>query len=263
MHDLRASALSLSALVKIVVGCVLLAILGGAVWQAGPRLAAKWQGVYLSKEGKPNIARRRILYRLDAQKSILFRFGKPVKLARVLTNPTVNRITATPGKEWIYAVRAELLASDGRVVAAHIIYARCGLFTRKGTRVGAYRFYKGNKDAVATADEIRLASDEAFTALRLTSAAADPDILSVDVRIFERRPIIEVNRQAAFTKLSPDDKNRLAQANAFPSEMLTPLEKANAALNQWRPVGPVGVEGRDYNMRILYENARPVEEASE
>ena len=39
-------------------------------------------------------------------------------------------------------------------------------------------------------------------------------------------------------------------------------ELANLAGNLWRPVGPVGIEGRDYDALVIYEADRADEEAA-
>lgn len=202
---------------------------------------------------QPQIARRNIVYRLESDQPIFFRFSQPVTLARIVTTPTVGPGQADPGETWTYAFKIELLDESERVIETRQLFARAGMFERDGKQIGPYRFFRSRDDIPAVGDEVRIASKRSFAAVRLLATVADRDVLAVTVRVWERQPLLAIAADTAFARYSPDDRRRLTLPNAFPAEMLTAEERRNIAINQWKPVGPVGVVGRDYRMDILYE----------
>ena len=93
--------------------------------------------------------------------------------------------------------------------------------------------------------------ESAVPAARVEVEALDTDsaMLGVDLRLYEQQPAL------AFRRLSRREQRKLAAANAFPIDMLTREEMSYLARNHWRPVGPQGIEGRDYEAFVLYESS--------
>lgn len=201
------------------------------------------------------ISRRLIVYRLDGVRPTVFRFSQPVRQTRLVVQPIIAAGAAQPGEGWRYAIRLELLDGAGQVISAQLIYSRTTLYAIDGHRRGPFRFYRGQGELVAPPDETRIASAVPFAAIRLLAGAGDPDVIAMDARVSERRPLIASAAASAFIRFSPDDRARLAAPNAFPPEFLTQDERSNIAINQWRPVGPTGIDGRDYVSKVLYEEA--------
>ncbi len=199
------------------------------------------------------ISRRLIVYRLDSVRPTVFRFTQPVRQTRLVIQPIIAAGAAQPGEGWRYAIRLELLDSAGQVVSTQLIYSRTTLYAIDGHRRGPFRFYRGQGELVAPPDETRIASAVPFAAVRLLAGAGDPDVIAMDARVSERRPLIASVAASAFLRFSSDDRARLAGPNAFPPELLTQDERTNIAINQWRPVGPTGIDGRDYVTKVLHE----------
>ncbi|MEQ1494354.1 MAG: hypothetical protein ABL912_01150 [Novosphingobium sp.] len=199
------------------------------------------------------IARRVIAYRLDRVRPTVFRFSQPVSATRILTQPILAQGSAAPGKAWSYSVRVELLDERGGIVSVHEVYSRSVLFESSGKRRGPVQYYRGSDDQVATADEVRIAADRPISAIRVVAGTVDPGVIAIDIRVGERRPLTSAAADSAFVRFNPEDRARLAAANAFPPELLTRQERSAIAVNQWRPIGPVGIDRRDYQMMVLYE----------
>jgi hypothetical protein len=199
------------------------------------------------------ITRRLIVYQLDPVRQTTFRFTQPVRQARIITHPILKAGRVERGQSWAYAIRVELLDGLGQVVDRHEIHSRTTPLEADGRRRGPQRFYRGSRDRVAPQDEVRIASTLPFAAIRLTSAEFGRDVVAIDARVSERRPLLNLTADSAFLRYSQDDRKRLASPNALPPEVLTPAERSSIAINQWRPVGPTGIDGRDHWMRVLYE----------
>lgn len=242
------------------------ALLGGLALAAGK---LGWSYEHLERgqaaqggEGA-KISRRLIVYRLDPVRQTTFRFSQPVRQARIITHPILAAGSAGNGESHAYAIRAELLDGQGLVVAKREIYAQTALLRPDGSRRGPHRFYRGSGELIALSDEVRIGSVQPFSAIRLIAADRAPDLVAVDVRVSERRPLLTSAAATAFVRYSADDKARLASPNAFPPELLTAAERSNIAINQWRPVGPTGIDGRDYRMRVLFEEASEPDDSDE
>lgn len=241
----------------------LLGALGVAASQRGwnvDRLGRREAG---QSEAGATIARRLIVYRLDPERQTTFRFTQPVRQARIITNPILAPESADKRKSRAYAIRVELLDGQGRVVAQREIHSRTALLDLAGRRRGPYRFYRGSSEVVAPSDEVRIASVQPFSVIRLIAAENAADLVAIDVRVSERRPLLTSTASTAFVRYSQGDKARLAAPNAFPPELLTAAERANIAINQWRPVGPTGIDGRDHRMRVLYEEVPAPDDSDE
>jgi hypothetical protein len=255
--------ISLSLAVRVLVAAAALAGLAVAGSQLG--LGADRLSRHQAAQGGEGakITRRLIIYRLDPVRPTTFRFTQPVRQTRIITHPILAAGSAGKGESWAYAVRAELLDGQGQVIAQREIYSRTTLLSPDGSRRGPYRFYRGSTELIALSDEVRLAAVQPFSAIRLTAAKLGPDLVAIDVRVSERRPLLTTAAATAFARYNPDDKARLASPNAFPAELLAAAERSSIAINQWRPVGPTGIDGRDYRMRVLYEEADTPESSDE
>jgi hypothetical protein len=245
------SLISLSMAGRILLGLAILAGLAAAADQLSLR-RTRQSGAGQQAE-IADIARRMLVYRLEPARWTTFRFTNPVRQARIISHPILAAGTADPGESWTYAVRVELLDGNGQVIVKRDIYSRTILYDRGGRLRVPLRQYRGSSELVAPSDEVRIAAARPFSAIRLLAAERDPDVVAVDVRVSERRPLLTSTAALAFLRYSQKDKARLASPGAFPHELLTPDERSNIAINQWRPVGPVGIDGREYRMRALYE----------
>jgi hypothetical protein len=255
--------ISLSLVGRTLAAATLLGAIAAAASQFGisPDRIGPLQTRQSSEDAE--ITRRIIVYRLDPVRPTTFRFTQPTRQVRLISHPILAAGSAGKGESWAYALQAELLDGQGRVIARREIYSRTTLLRPDGTRRGPLRFYRGSNELIALADEVRIAAAQPFSAIRLTAARLSADLVAVDVRMSERRPLLASAAASAFARYSSGDQARLAAPNGFPSELLTPAERSNIAINQWRPVGPTGIDGRDYRMLVLYEEADTPESSDE
>lgn len=249
----RAAALSLSELGDLLKLLVLAGILIGFALTAGQRMLPWLLTSQPRKASEISIARRVISYRLDPSRATVFRLSQPIKQVRLITFPIIAPGQALPGQGWTYGIQAELLDASGKIVAKRPIYTFSFLFGKDGHHRGPWQYYRGRDELVGLSNEVRLTAAEPFSAVRLLTGSTDRGVIGVDARVYERRPLIDSAARSAFVRFSPSERKRLSRSNSFPTEMLTADERFNIAINQWRPVGPAGIDGRDYNMGVLYE----------
>lgn len=245
--------LSLSGLGRGLLLLVLAGLAALLAWHFAPRFRGLADQVAVAGQGQQRVAWRVITYRLDPVRPTVFRFSQPLAELRIISQPVVAPQSVAPGKHWIYSVEVELLDSAANVIGTQTIHARSMVLEADGTRRGPVRYYRGRPEAVAPADEFHLAGDRPVAAIRVRAGQADQGVVAIDLRISEQRPLIESAAESAFARYSPADRQRLAAASAFPPEMLSREERMAIARSQWRPIGPIGIEGRDYTSNVLYE----------
>ena len=52
--------------------------------------------------------------------------------------------------------------------------------------------------------------------------------------------------------MSQEQRTRLAKSSIYPEFLLSDAEKVNLLNHQWHGIGPLGIEGTDYQTQTLY-----------
>jgi hypothetical protein len=203
------------------------------------------------------VSRRLITYRLPPRTSVTFSFSRPLSLFRVLSCVSLASGVKETATGWVYGYQVEMLDANGNVMGKRNIYSRTVVHDREFQEEEKIRFFRGAETAITLDDNALIAAERPVAAIRLSRLASDPGVATIDVRVYERRPFIGSTALAAFRRRSPEEQAELSRANAFPADLLTEAEMSNIAQNQWRPVGPVGIEGNDYKMLVMYEYTKP------
>lgn len=225
----------------------------------GPELADYLAGARGSTVGDTRIASRSIVYRLNADHPVEFTFSQPVDLLKVIAQPAVDQALHDKAGGVVYGFRVDLLDGEGQLIKQHDVYLHADspdATYASGTR---WRFFRNRPELVAAQDEVLVASDPRAASVHFTALPSDDGVLAIDVRVYEQRPFLGQQAIDAFRRRSAAEQADLAAANAFPPDMLTAQEMNNIGRNQWRPVGPGGIAGRDYLALVLYEGSKPSE----
>ncbi|MDJ0840332.1 MAG: hypothetical protein QNK37_27730 [Acidobacteriota bacterium] len=98
-----------------------------------------------------------------------------------------------------------------------------------------------------------LPGQAAQLALRLESA--DAPLTTIAARVYVPDTNTDVSASEIWQSLSRRERRQLLAENAL--GRLDEAERENLLRNRYRPVGPVGMEGRDYRSRRLYTHPDP------
>jgi hypothetical protein len=202
------------------------------------------------------VSRRVITYRLNPDKPVSFAFSKPVTLFRLLSSAALAPGETERENGWVYGFRVEMLDAGGKKIGTHDVHSRSVIRDRLNLEEDRVRFYRADTTAITLDDNTIIASETPVASIRVLPLPYGAGVAGIDVRAYERRPFIGTAALAAFRRRSPEEQAELARANAFTADLLTEEEMMNIARNQWRPIGPLGIEGEDYKMLVMYENAR-------
>lgn len=210
---------------------------------------------------EPN-TRSLLSYRLDGERWTTFDVDPPDGQVRLRSSALLPAaaIEAEPGTlDLRYALEYEILDALGRVLAGQPAYFEASLPLQQGAggqpearlRVpGAEPRVAASSQALVLdlrpwpqADQIRL---------RLREAAAPLSGVVVGVYVHER-----IGPRAAlreWLRRSFGQREQLADPLVYPPGLLDREDRVRLVANDWRAVGPLGVEGRDYAVeRILYD----------
>ena len=199
------------------------------------------------------ISDRSLAYRVPQDRPLVFAFSQPVQLAKILVHPAVGEADRNRARGFTYGVRVRWFDAAGAELASYDQYLQADAPDEVFASGENWRFFRTRPELIAEQDQIITESPVPAARLQIEVIDADPGIIGVDLRLYERRPFLGTNSIATFERLSDEDKEWYAEANAFPAAMLSREEKYYLGVNAWRPVGPVGIAGRDYEGLVLYE----------
>jgi hypothetical protein len=249
--------LSLSLLTQLLVLVLVAAPLAWVSWQFSATLTRYFTIAQATTGYDLRVSKRLIIYRLRDEGSVTFAFSRPLTLFRVLSCATLAPGAADKESSWAYGYRVETIDSKGNIIATHDIHSRTVVRDRENQEMEKIRFFRGTAANITLDDNALITSKTPVAMVRLSRLPSDPGIIGIDARVYERRPFIGSSALADFRRRSPDEKAELSHSNSFPADLLTSEEMSNIARNQWRPIGPVGIEGQDYTMHVMYEQSRP------
>ncbi len=249
--------ISLSTLGQLLIFAIVAVPLAWAITIFAPKAANYLLTAKATTGYDLRVSRRLITYRLTPKKPVSFSFSKPLTLFRILSSAELTRGETERENGWVYGYVVEMLDTNGKIIGTHNIYSRSVIRDRLNLEEDRNRFYRGRTPSITLDDNAIISSEKPVASVRILPLPYGPGVAGIDIRVYERRPLISSNALAAFRRRSPDEQSDLARANAFPPELITEEEMINISKNQWRPVGPLGIEGQDYKMLVLYESKYP------
>lgn len=201
------------------------------------------------------ISKRSITFRIPGDTGVTFAFSQPVTKAKILVHPSVDDELRDLDRGFVYGLRMRWIGADGTELGVQEAYLQADSPDDVFESGQVWRFFRTGAELVAEQDSVIVESVQPATWLEVEAFDLDPGIVGIDVRVFEQRAYIGNQPLLIFGRLSDDSKALLTEPNAFPVDMLTEQERLHLGRNFWRPVGPLGIDGRDYTKLVLYEAA--------
>jgi hypothetical protein len=202
------------------------------------------------------ISKRSIAYRIPQDGKLVFAFSQARSTAKILVAPSVGEEVRALEEGFVYGIRVRWIGSEDQILSSHDVYLQADSPDTVYTSGEKWRFFRTRPELVAEQDQLLVESPEPAARLELEGFDIDGGIVGIDVRVFEQRTYLGNQSLAAFRRLSDDTRAVLAAPNAFPADMLSEEEEFYLGKNHWRALGPVGRNGRDYTMLVLYEALR-------
>lgn len=240
-----------------------LGLLGWGAWLLWPTLESAWQRFDVRGQSNPGLGRLEkatpgIAYQLDKERWLEFPVSGQDHRFKVVSNANLKAdLGAQPATEWLYALRYQLTASTGQVLQEGIYYHR--------TTVTWYQLPNNPQPVTAAfypdpplvpADGRLLmidASDiHSIASLRLQLAESAPGIESVMVRAYSREHLFDPPGSYRWQRVVRRLRENLAEASVYGPDLLRSSEQKQLLRQRWSPLGPLGIEGRDYHRQRFY-----------
>ncbi|NOQ34597.1 MAG: hypothetical protein GQ569_01715 [Methylococcaceae bacterium] len=215
-------------------------------------------------------AATRIVYPLNNKDWIAFPIPEGSNKVRMISNAHIAKIKHIPPDSiWRYSLNYQLLAADGSLLEENVYHQRTRLTVYKNVKKGrnfsnfypndkeeSYyaNFYASDKDIVLDGRVIHLSlhTIKKVASIRVRLNDFQADIKGVAVRVYAPVKISSHRVKKLWGRLSLDEKEALAKGSVFPASLLSEYEKINLLKNQWQPLGPLGIETKDYESKTLY-----------
>lgn len=248
--------MSLSFLTRQIVFLAALTLVAVGGWQFGPTLASYLAEAQSSTTLDADIDDRSIVYRMRSDRPLEFASSQPIDVVRGLVQASVARDQRARVEGFVYSIEVTLFGIDGALLDQHVVALHSDAPDFVFATGETWRFFRDRPELAAGMDEIVVEASAPIGRSQWRLVDADPAVRAVDIRVYERRPLLASQALTNFHRRSAEEQEMLALGNAFPPDMMTGEEMAYAAINMWRPLGPAGIAGRDYEALVLYEGTR-------
>jgi len=199
-----------------------------------------------------------LCYQIDLDKWTPFTLDERYRRIRVLSNASF-KADFYPEQEqrfW-YRLHYQILDKDQQVLKDQKYYHHTGLTRYLDPETQSTvdtRFYNDQSLKPGDISSIVMNLDLNMNAyyIRFKLAEKDINMQEVIVRVYQEEKTSPQKLGYLWNRLSHDDKKALAKGNVYPHHLMVDQEIHHVLYKKWRPLGPTGVEGRDYHIRRLY-----------
>ncbi len=241
---------------------VFLLLLGLAAFKAAGFSAEQLANFFAKDESSDTArlseAKGSVGYVLDENRWTLFALPRDFEsiLARVAPNFKAP-FAPEPGRRYPFQLRYQVLDRNRKVLTdkIHHLNGDLSLYEDEtGENRTSSKFYIGRTlvpgDVRSIFVDMPAASGAAY--IRFKTEQKDTAIKDAILWAFHPAPASGANAAYAWTRSTEEKKDRLARGSVYPHELLSDFEKRNLLNSQWDPLGPVGIENKDYFSRRVY-----------
>lgn len=186
------------------------------------------------------------------QQPTTFVFSRPQERVRLLTNAELRPGAHDPR----YGILVEALDQEGAVVWSRSIFVRSiPLFVRREQgRLRPHAFLAGEGALQPSAADATLIDfGRPVAAIRVSGRERDRGAGRIFARVQEQRPISERQLAIGWQRLSEAEHAQLTAGNPLGPVLTSAAERRRLLAERWYPVGPAGIEDRDYVQIMIYE----------
>lgn len=216
----------------------------------------------LTIQGREELINSSLVYHLSTDKWVTFNIPDNSQQLRLISNlnikrPAIQKTTAPELEQrWQYAVHYQLLDKQNHVLTEQYYHKNTSL-TRYQDEQGQqfYGNYYYDSDLIPLDGRLAMLSLKAFPTavkIRLKLDTLEPQVVDAVLRIYVPAQIAEHRIGTLWLRMNDKQKQALANDTVYPDTLLKENEKLNLLRHQWRPLGPQGIMGRDYQSLTLY-----------
>ena len=195
---------------------------------------------------------RQPVFQVDAARPLIFPISRDDTFARVVCHADIDALQKEKVRENPFVIMVEALDANGRLLKSIPYTFKAALSQEQMDPQSQVFFYEDSPDVPTLRHviEINLKSIKPKT-LRLKLVSKDPLIKSVWATVLEPNTQADRTLLSSWYRLPESYQLSLSRGGVFPASSLNNTQRENLIHNRGRPIGPWGVEGRDYVQNIL------------
>lgn len=225
------------------------------LWQGGQAWVQRYKtGGMQQSSGSVSSS---IVYPVKPGEWLTFNIPEGSQHLRIISNAHIRKPdNITLQDNWKYILRYQLVDGGGKVIMDELYHHRSWLTSYRDEQGGVFfgNFYSGH--ALTPLDGrlilLSMMAIQQAVSVRISFIRQSREVEETALRLYVPAKISEHRLAAVWLRMSNKDKEILAKPSVYPPSLLSETEKTNLLKHQWQPVGPVGVEGKDYIFRTLY-----------
>lgn len=201
-------------------------------------------------------------YVLADNRWISFPLTASIERIKVVTNASITEESSTlSAGEYHYTLEYEIRGGQNNDILQHGNYYHLTQLTRykdpESEQTHTTSLYLDPEvipvdGRVMTINPADWSSGQQAKQIRLRLIEKDREVTDVLLRIYTIEQNAQPEELYNWQRLSIPRRQKQARGNVYPYDFLSDEEKINLMNRCWRPVGPLGVPGRDYQVRNLY-----------
>lgn len=198
-----------------------------------------------------------LVYPVKPDHWVTFALPKATPQLRFIVNAHIKPPSVPDVQEnWPFILHYQLLNEDRQVLADDLYHLNSHLTAYKDEHENFFygNFYTGYDLVPLDGRLVKLSTEAVKQAayVRISFVRQRQDVEEVAIRLYIPAKIPRHKLSSLWLRMDKKQQEIVARNNVYPAMLLTEYERNNLLTNQWQPIGPSGVEGKDYIPLTLY-----------
>jgi len=197
------------------------------------------------------------VYLLNRQTWTEYDLGSAVNELRFIAHAILAPEKLLPDLAFRYNIRYQLLDDAGEIVADkiyHLVSKAAPYIQDEHSELEYSRFY-ARSELRPSLDQIfylRLADYPSARTLRVQAAPSPDDVEFIGLRLAVLELIDPVDAVQTWRRMLREQRDFMLRNHIFPPHSVSTPEISNLLQREWKPIGPAGLAGKDYQVDTLY-----------
>ena len=202
-------------------------------------------------------AQKSLTYIITQERWTTFPLNDMDQVIRVVSHANLPSHLQRDDYTWHYAFEYQVVDHQGQVVVQHYYHHRARILQYEDVdkKPSPNKYFYADPTLNPTSGQImmiNLKKQRSIRSIRLRLYQKDEGIKDVNIRLYQPSPIARHKYAFFWKRLHLKQKERLASGNLYPLALLREDEIYHIMANYFSPLGPTGIEGKDYDVRTLY-----------
>ncbi|MBF0169949.1 MAG: hypothetical protein HQK87_02490 [Nitrospinae bacterium] len=160
-------------------------------------------------------------------------------------------------KRWRYTIQVRLYDKDGALLLdrPYVSITNVSVFRTPESPNPVLTSVFGGVDLIPTGGRILYLSDKVLQdahSVKIRFVEGDPYLQDISVRVYREEILPDRRLAHLWNRIEEEKKEALTDDSVYTHDLLNDWERKMLARRLWTPLGPDGLEGRDYTLRQIH-----------